>query len=112
MDKTIKYQNAILDLYQEYDAFWGHSGGLENRIVADKERNAYVLISFGWRNDESYTHLLCFHIEIKNGKVWIHENNTEAMIADELMEKGVAREDIVLGFLEPESRIHSGFAIA
>jgi XisI protein len=112
MDKTIKYQTAILDLFKEYDEFWGNSGGLKNKIIADKERQAFVLISFGWRNDESYTHLLCFHIEIINGKVWIHENNTEAMIADELIEKGIAREDIVLGFLEPEIREHSGFAVA
>jgi XisI protein len=112
MDKTIKYQKAILDLFQEYDEFWGHSGGLENRIVADTKRNAYVLISFGWQNDEKYTHLLCFHVEIINGKVWIHENNTEAMIADELVEKGVAKEDIVLGFLEPDILTHSDIAVA
>ncbi len=112
MDNTIKYQKAILDLFQEYDEFWGDSGGLQNRIVADTKRHAYVLISFGWRKNQSYTHLLCFHLEIINGKIWIHENNTEAMIADELMEKGVAREDIVLGFLEPETRVHSGFAVA
>ncbi len=112
MDKTIKYQKAILELFQEYDEFWGKSGGLENRIVADTKRHAFVMISFGWQNHESYTHLLCFHLEIINEKVWIYENNTEAMIADELMEKGVSREDIVLGFVEPEIREHSGFAVA
>ena len=34
------------------------------------------------------------------------------MIADELVEKGVAKEDIVLGFIEPEARQYSGFAAA
>lgn len=98
----MKYQKAILDLFQEYDKFWGLSGGLQNRIIADTKQNAFVLISFGWQNEETYTHLLCFHIEIINGKVWVLENNTEALIVDELIEKGIASEDIVLGFIESD----------
>lgn len=103
MEKTIKYQKAILELFEEYDKFWGQSGGLQNRIIADTQHNAFVMISFGWQNEEKYVHLLCFDIEIINGKVWVYENNTEALIADELIEKGVAAEDIILGFIEFES---------
>lgn len=112
MEKTIKYRNAILDLFQEYDKFWGHSGGLQNRIIADIQHNAFVMISFGWQNEEKYTHLLCFHIEIINGKVWVHENNTEALIADELIEKGVDAGDIILGFIEPEKLDYQQLAAA
>jgi hypothetical protein len=46
------------------------------------------------------------------GKIWIQCNNTEREIVDELMEKGVERQDIVLGFIPPYARIHSGFAVA
>jgi XisI protein len=112
MDKTIKYQHAILELFKEYDKFWGHSGGLQNRIIADTQQNAFVMIAFGWQNEESYVHLLCFHIEIINGKVWVHENNTEAMIVNELVEKGVAEEDIILGFIESEASIYQHLAAA
>jgi hypothetical protein len=45
-------------------------------------------------------------------KVWIHQNNTQYLIADELIEKGVAQEDIVLGFLSEQDRAYSGFAVA
>jgi hypothetical protein len=112
MDKTIKYQHAILELFEEYDKFWGHSGGLQNRIIADKQQNAFVMIAFGWQNEESYTHLLCFHIEIINGKVWVRENNTEALIVNELIEKGVAAEDIILGFIESETPEYQHLAAA
>ncbi len=112
MDKTIKYQHAILELFKEYDKFWGHSGGLQNRIIADTQQNAFVMIAFGWQNEESYTHLLCFHIEIINGKVWVRENNTEALIVNELIEKGVAAEDIILGFIESETPEYQHLAAA
>jgi hypothetical protein len=112
MDKTIKYQQAILQLFDEYDNFWGRSGGLQNRIIADTRQNAFVLIAFGWQNEETYTHLLCFHIEIINGKVWVRENNTEALIVNELIEKGVASEDIILGFIESEASDYPHLAAA
>ena len=38
-------------------------------------------------------------------------NNTEWDAVDYLMEHGVKREDIVLGFVEPAARKHSGFAV-
>ena len=44
--------------------------------------------------------------------MWIHENNTEALIADELIEKGVASEDIILGFVESEIPIYQHLAAA
>ena len=112
MDKTIKYQEAILNLFEEYDRFWGHSGGLKNRIIADTKQNAFVMIAFGWQNEETYTHLLCFHIEIINGKVWVHENNTEALIVNELIEKGIPEEDIILGFLESDALVYPHLAAA
>ena len=112
MEKTIKYQKAILELFDEYDNFWGNSGGLQNRIIADTKKNAFVMLSFGWQHNETYTHLLCFHIEIINGKVWVHENNTEALIADELIEKGVASEDIILGFIESNVHVFQHLAAA
>ena len=51
-------------------------------------------------------------IDIINEKIWIQQNNTEAKIVDELLERGVLREDIVLGFQHPQTRAISGFAVA
>ncbi len=112
MDKTLKYQKIIIDLLNEFSEFWQSKRGVKNQVMADKDNHIYQLTMFGWQNGKRYVHLIAFHLEIINGKIWIHQNNTEAMIADELMEKGVAREDIVLGFIEPEARVYSGFAAA
>ncbi|BBC24751.1 fdxN element excision controlling factor protein [Pseudanabaena sp. ABRG5-3] len=38
------------------------------------------------------------HLDIKNGKIWIQINNTELDIGQALVEKGVPKEDIVIGF--------------
>lgn len=55
---------------------------------------------------------MAFHFDIVDEKIWIQQNNTEAMIADELVERGVPATDIVLGFVVPDARQFSGFAVA
>jgi hypothetical protein len=110
--KTAKYEKAIITVLNEFADFWRSSRGVKNQVVIDKGNHVYLLNIFGWQNGESYVHTIAFHIQIIDGKVWIHQNNTEAMIADELIEKGVAKEDIVLGFLHEMDRAYSGFATA
>ncbi len=112
MDKTIKYQKAIITVLNEFAEFWRSSRGVRNQVVADTTNHIYQLNMFGWQNGKVYVHLVAFHIEIIEGKVWIHQNNTEAMIADELVEKGIAKEDIVLGFLYESDRADAHYAAA
>jgi hypothetical protein len=113
MDNSLKYGQYVADLMQEYAEHWGTYRGVTHQAIIDNEHQNYALISLGWETGQRrYSHGICFHIQIINGKVWIHQNETEEMIADELIEKGVAREDIVLGFLPERDRAFSGFAVA
>jgi XisI protein len=52
------------------------------------------------------------HLDIKNEKVWIQHNGTEANIADELIDLGVSKTDIVLGFHSPYKRQFTDFAVS
>jgi XisI protein len=51
------------------------------------------------------------HIDIKNGKVWIQRNNTEINLAERLVERGVQKENIVIGLHSPFMRQFSGYAV-
>jgi XisI protein len=52
------------------------------------------------------------HVEIIDSKVWIQVDGTEDGIAQDLVQAGIPKEDIVLGFHEPSIRPHTGFAVA
>ena len=55
----------------------------------------------GWKGYE-YIHHVSFHLEIKNdGKGWIHENRTDILIENELVEAGIDAKDIIAGMIEP-----------
>jgi hypothetical protein len=49
-------------------------------------------------------HGCVLHLDIKKGKIWIQHDGTEVGIANELVNLGVPKEDIVLAFHEPLSQ--------
>jgi hypothetical protein len=57
----------------------------------------------GWRND--YRIYGCaMQLDLIDGKVWIQNNSTEIFIERELIRRGIAAKDIVLGFRAPSIR--------
>jgi len=52
------------------------------------------------------------HIEIQNGKIWIQRDFTEEGIANQLLEIGVPKTDIVLGFRAPYVRQFTEFSVS
>ncbi len=50
------------------------------------------------------------HIDIQGGKIWIQHNITEELVADDLMNLGIDRYDIVLGLHHPSMRPYTDFA--
>jgi XisI protein len=113
MDKIELYQNAILHFFNHYLSEMGNNekSDVKYRILADREHNSYQLLSLGWAGKQ-YVFGPLFHFDIINGKIWMQCNNTEREVVDELVADGVQPQDIVLGFIPPHARVHSGFATA
>jgi hypothetical protein len=65
----------------------------------------------GW-NQKEYVYGTLVHIDIKNGKVWIQRNNTEINLAERLVERGISKENIVIGLHSPFMRQFSGYGLA
>ena len=110
MDKLAKYEKAIMSFLEEYAAYFSNDpSGIETYIVADKERKHYQIVRTGW-HEGRFFHYMLFHILLKNGKVWLQQNNTEDLIGDDLIAHGIPKSDIVLGFQPEEVRPLTGFA--
>ncbi|WP_088891253.1 XisI protein [Leptolyngbya ohadii] len=80
----------------------------EVQTLFDTERNHYQLLYVGWRgNRREFGCIL--HLDIKDGKTWIQHDGTEVGIANQLVELGVPKQDIVLAFHEPDIRPFTEF---
>lgn len=109
MGKMTKYEKAILNFLEEYASYYADDpSGIDTYIIADKERKQYQIVRTGW-HEGRFIHYMLFHILIKDGKVWIQQNNTEDLIGDDLVKHGIPKTDIVLGFQPEEVRPLTGF---
>ena len=50
------------------------------------------------------------HLDVREGMIWVQVDNTEPGIADELVELGIPKDKIVLGFQAPFKRKFTEFA--
>jgi hypothetical protein len=106
------YEDIVIQTLEEYaDMFNQQRDGLEAKVIVDREGKHYQLLNSGWRKDE-YQFYVIFHFDIKNGKVWLQENRTDVLIAKELTDRGIPKQDIVLGLQYPELRADTGYAVA
>ncbi len=103
MDKRKEYKEIIKQLILDYAKIKPAYGEIDREVVFDEERGHYELLSIGWEGTKR-VHFTVFHIDIKDSKVWLQKNSTDVDIAEELVEEGIPREQIVLGCVLPQSR--------
>ncbi len=107
-----KYEDILLKTIQDYAKRWTHTDDpIENIVIADTERGHFQFLRRGWKGDD-YTFSAVFHFDLIDGKVWIQENRTDILIAEELVERGIPKTDIVLGLQPPSVRPLTEYAVA
>jgi hypothetical protein len=113
MDRVEMYRKYIQQLLQERAERSRQSPSqVEAQTIFDTERDHYQLVYVGWKRNGLRDYGCLLHLDIKNGKIWIQYDGTEGGIAYQLVELGVPKEDIVLGFQPPEVRAHTEFAVS
>lgn len=105
-----QYRQYLIDLVNRFASHKSRYGDIELEAVMDHEHGHYEVITIGWEDDER-VHGCLLHIDLKDGKVWIQHDGTDAGIANLLVEVGVPKEDIVLGFQPLYKRPYTGFAV-
>lgn len=112
MENLAKYRKAIRQLLTDRASVGdNYQPGIESQLIFDTEHDRYQLLDVGW--EELKRIYNCFiHIDIKDGKIWIQRNMTESDLAQELVEMGVPKEDIVLGLHPAYKRPYTGYGVA
>lgn len=113
MDKVKKYQDILIALLNDYVEFLsGSSAPVKPQVFSDKEHNHFQLLKIGWDTKQyQFVFGILFHFDIIDNKIWLQLNNTEFSVVDELIELGVPKSDIVLGFNPPIVRQEREMAV-
>lgn len=111
MDKISIYEQYILSILQDYAKVEYANLNAQNQLIADRENRRYQVVTIGW-DGKKYVHDCPMHMDIICGKIWIQRNMTELDLGEILVEMGVPKSDIVIGFLSPKVREYSDYAVA
>ncbi len=114
MDKTSKYRKIVVDCLKRYaalDSVVSPTDEIEEQLLLDTEHDHYQILTIGWENGKRVYYPV-FHLDIKNGKIWVQEDATDFDIVGELEKQGVGKSDIVLAFHSPAKRRFSDYALA
>ncbi len=109
MDRVEQYRTLVEQTMNKYARYKRADENVEVQLVLDKEHDHYRLSNVGWI-DQKRIRWDTLHIDIKNGKIWIQHDGTERGIANDLVELGVPKQDIVLAFQAPYKRKYTDFA--
>jgi hypothetical protein len=100
MDQIAKldhYRRILQQVVARHAAMTPDDGGPEAVAICDTHSDNYLLMDVGW-DATGRAHHVVFHLRLKDGKVWVEWDGIEYGIAHDLLEAGVAPEDIVMAF--------------
>jgi XisI protein len=104
MDKLNLYKKIVREVIEEIAAMIPVRTEAESQMIFDEPRGHFLLCDVGWEKDR-WMYASFVHIDVNpNGKVWLQHDGTDLKIALMLVEKGIPKSDIVLGFHAPSQR--------
>ncbi len=110
MDKRQHYDHLIQQVLIPYKQQKPTLGEIDAYLFFDSDRGHYQVFHAGWDEHQRIFGAL-IHIDLVGEKIWIQYDGTEVGVANELIDLGVPKQDIVLAYHSPFMRQYDGFAV-
>jgi hypothetical protein len=112
MDKVKQYRKMVRTMLAEIADRFRRNSDWEILEIYDEEKGQYLLFTDGWK-DESRDYGCFMHIEVKeDGKIWLRRDGTDLDVGQQILDSGVAKQEMVIGFHSPMMRTWTDFAQA
>jgi hypothetical protein len=111
MDKVSLYRQYIQELLTERANRRSPNEPIASEVIFDTVRDRYQLVHVGWKDNNTRIYGCILHVDIKDGKIWVQHDGTEEAIADQLVARGVPKQEIVLAYHSPLIRQYTEFAV-
>ena len=113
MDRVTFLQEKINAVIAEYlkNLRQSDNQNIDFQPIIDEKGKHFQLIAMGWEGRQRVFNLL-FHLDIIGEKIWIQADKMEDSVAEVLVEKGVAKKEIVLAYFPDYHRAYTEYAVA
>lgn len=112
MDKLTQYHSIVKETLSKIaNRKTIHSFPLKTHFIIDPQTGHYLLYRDGWRG-ETRIYGCFIHVQVaEDGKVWLHHDGTDLAIGQDLLDAGIPKSDMVVGFHPPIMRPDTEFAL-
>lgn len=110
MDTAARYRERIMRVLRDLAEISARDDS-ETLPIFDTASDNYLLVAAGWDGIRRIHHIIA-HLRIHNGKIRVEADNTDRQIVQQLLDAGIAKEEIVLAFYSPQKRPFTEFAVA
>ncbi|MFN8354652.1 MAG: element excision factor XisI family protein [Spirosomataceae bacterium] len=113
MEKIARYQTIVKERLQKF-VHQGDSYPVKEYEIFDDQHGHYQIVRVGWTPKNKFVLEIVIYIQVRtdDGKVWIWANWTEHDLATELIQAGIDKTEIVLGFLPEYARHYAEASVA
>ena len=103
--------DAVLAVLLPWQKRPGPESTFQFAVHQEAENGICRILLLHKERDEAEPPFVLAHFEVRDGKVWLLQNETETDFGAALVEQGISRQQIVPGFLPPSVRKDSGYAV-
>ena len=114
MDRLTTYRETIKTILSDYVALANRATprcDADTLPIFDGEKDHYMVYRVGWNGKYRVSDVEVF-VRILAGKVWLEVDWTDEVIAQQLTDSGIPKEDLRFGFHHPLLREESASAVA
>lgn len=98
MDRIENYRQILEKTVKRHARFQPANGEIETHAVCARETDEYMVIDSGWNEKGRRIYDVVLHFRLQNGTVYVERDNTDAEVVRELLESGIAKDDIILAY--------------
>lgn len=113
MAQLTHYRQVVSNILQQIANRYNRTptDNIRTYAILDEKNDHYLLLDVGRTHKKRHRSIVVY-VRIDNGKIWVEEDWTEDGVATYLVEQGIPKSQIVLGFKPPEIRPFTEFAVA
>ncbi|MEZ4630522.1 MAG: XisI protein [Deinococcales bacterium] len=93
----------VLSSYPHESSLSRQAEEFERQLICDDAAHHYLLLDVGWQQGKRFASII-FHLDIKDGIVWVQQDNTDWQLVKRLILEGIPLKDMVLAFHSPSMR--------
>ena len=74
------------------------NGQIETHAICDIENDDYMVVDSGWNEKGRWIYDVVLHFRLQDGIVHVERDNADAEVVRELLDSGIAKNDIILAY--------------